>query len=122
VHVGLVYNDHAVDLHGGILFPSRCGLIFHSESAYLSVCEANNLEILSVYGSDGSCNCLVCKYDRLGAPGVLNASGRRRSSCSDMVVEAQVLLAVLLIRVPNPLRSGFPLCLFQITFRLCADS
>ena len=59
MHVGLVYEDHESALHEGILFPSRCGLLVHSESAYMSVCEADNLEILLVYGSDGSCSCPV---------------------------------------------------------------
>ena len=108
MHIGLVYEDHAFALHGGVLFPSRRGMLVHSESACVVVCEAGNLEIMHVYGCNGSCRCLVREYDSLGARGVLYASGRHRSSCSEMGVEAQVLLAVVLISVRVPLRSSFP--------------
>ena len=54
MHVGPFNEDHALALHVAVLFSSRCGVRVHYESAYLSVCEANNLEVLHGYGNDGS--------------------------------------------------------------------
>ena len=54
MHIDPVDKDHASALHGGVLFFSRCGLLVHSEFAYRSVYEANNLEVLPVDGSGGS--------------------------------------------------------------------
>ncbi len=86
MHASLVDENHAPVLHGGVLFPSRCGLLIHSESACVAVCEADNLEILHVYGCYGACSRLVREYDSLGALGVLDASGRHRSTSSEMMV------------------------------------
>ena len=91
-----MHTDHASDLHGGILFSFRCGLLVHYEFAYLSVCEADNLEVLPMDGSGGSRCHLVREYDCLGALGILNASGRHLSSYSEMNVEAKVLLAIVI--------------------------
>ena len=104
------------------MFPSCCGLLIHSESACVAVSEADNLKVLPVYGCHGACSCLVREYNSLGALGVLNASGRHRSTCSEMGVKAQVLLAIIFVRVPVPLRSGFPKRLVKGTSGLCAES
>jgi hypothetical protein len=59
MHVGHVNEDHAHALHIAVLFSSRCGMRAHFESARLSVCEADNLEVLSGYGSTVSHRRLV---------------------------------------------------------------
>ena len=54
MHDGIVDEDHALALHVVVLFSSRCDMRVHSESACMSVCEADNLEVLHGYGSDSS--------------------------------------------------------------------
>jgi hypothetical protein len=51
MHTGPVDKNHAHAMHGGVLFSSRCGMLIHSESVCVSVCEAGNLEVLHVDGS-----------------------------------------------------------------------
>ena len=87
MHAGLVNEDHTFALLVGVLFGTQCGWNVHPEPACFRVCETNNLESLPLYGGVCSCRRLVREYDRLSSLGVMNASGRHRSCCSDMVVE-----------------------------------
>jgi len=59
MHVGLVNEDHAFDLLAGVLFSTPCGWGVHLEPACVRVCETNNLEVLPMYGGDGSSRRLV---------------------------------------------------------------
>ena len=66
MHSSHVHKDHASAVYGGVFFSSRRGLLVHSESACLSVCEADNLELVPVDGSGGCLGALgmvMCPVD-----------------------------------------------------------
>jgi hypothetical protein len=120
MHACLVNEYHAPAMFTAVLFAPHCGWYIDSEPPSVSVCEAVNLDGLPLYGGD----CSWCRHERendgLGSLGVLNASSRYRSSCSEMCVETEVLIEIKFLRVPVLQGSGFLQRSFQSMFGLCS--